>query len=314
MNNVACKVSVIVATYNGAKYLQRQFDSIRMQELQIDQVLIGDDCSNDCTASFTDDYIRKYNLTKWNLIRRKENIGWRANFIDLLKKSDGDYVFFSDQDDVWYPNKCKVLVDYMRDNPEALCVASDYDVNYVDKDGKIAKLKTEKNDMNERVENVLFDKQFNVIKRPGCSYCMSREMVNMIVNSWRTRVAHDALAWTLALTMGRLYIIHEKLFMFQRHLGSVTSLRTIFTRKQMVGIIQDVIELDQSVINACVVQGLHSENIGYVRKHKAFLERRKEIFVSKSILHLFLFQICNAKYYPKVKSLIADYLYIIKEE
>ena len=105
------KISVCLATYNGEKYIKEQLDSILMQLNKNDEVIIGDDGSNDLTLniihSYNDPRIKIYNNSFKNLI---------LNFESTLKKAKGDYIFLSDQDDVWLPNKVeeslKDLIEY----------------------------------------------------------------------------------------------------------------------------------------------------------------------------------------------------------
>ena len=55
-------ISVVMATYNGADFILEQLDSIRIQKLKPDQVIICDDCSTDQTVALIRDYITKHQL------------------------------------------------------------------------------------------------------------------------------------------------------------------------------------------------------------------------------------------------------------
>ena len=95
-------ISVCIATYNGEKYIKEQLDSILVQLGEDDEVIIGDDGSTDLTLdiikSYNDPRIKIYKNSFKNLI---------LNFESTLEKAKGDYIFLSDQDDVWLPNKVK---------------------------------------------------------------------------------------------------------------------------------------------------------------------------------------------------------------
>jgi Predicted glycosyltransferases len=95
-------ISVCIATYNGEKYIKEQLDSILVQLGEYDEVIIGDDGSTDLTLdiikTYNDPRIKIYKNSFKNLI---------LNFESTLEKAKGEYIFLSDQDDVWLPNKVK---------------------------------------------------------------------------------------------------------------------------------------------------------------------------------------------------------------
>ena len=112
------KVSVVMTTFNGEKYIKEQMDSIRTQSLEPDEVIICDDCSTDRTVNFIEDYIAHFQLKDWKLISNSVNKGWKRNFFDASKMSTGDVVFFSDQDDIWNRDKIEKLVTIMTQNED----------------------------------------------------------------------------------------------------------------------------------------------------------------------------------------------------
>ena len=96
-------VDVVMCTYNGAKFLRPQLDSILSQTYPIASVIIQDDCSTDSTA----DIIRQYQ-SRYSNIRfypNSHNLGFNRNFREAAMRSTADFVAFSDQDDVWFPTK-----------------------------------------------------------------------------------------------------------------------------------------------------------------------------------------------------------------
>ena len=95
------KISVCIATYNGEKYLKEQFDSILSQLSDEDEIIISDDSSTDKTLAIIDSYHDKR-------IRVFPNQKFHSpifNFENALKHARGDYIFLSDQDDVWEERK-----------------------------------------------------------------------------------------------------------------------------------------------------------------------------------------------------------------
>lgn len=66
------KISIIMSTYNGEKYLVEQLESIRLQTLQPDEIIISDDCSVDNSKEIIAQYIQKYNLSNWKYYVNKK--------------------------------------------------------------------------------------------------------------------------------------------------------------------------------------------------------------------------------------------------
>ena len=97
------RIAVLMATYNGEKYLEEQIDSILNQVIDTDfELIVRDDGSTDNTINILNSYSQKKLLT----FTAEQNQGAARSFITLLKNNSGfDYYAFSDQDDVWNPDK-----------------------------------------------------------------------------------------------------------------------------------------------------------------------------------------------------------------
>ena len=70
--------SVVMTTFNGAKYIFEQLESIRGQTLCVDEVLIFDDGSTDQTVQIINDYIQSNGLENWTIKINDQNLGWKA--------------------------------------------------------------------------------------------------------------------------------------------------------------------------------------------------------------------------------------------
>ena len=98
------KIDILLATYNGSKYLHEQLDSILSQSYGNINVIIRDDGSSDNTVMIIKEYEQKDNRIKL-LNDNLGNLGFVRNFEELMKNSTSEYLMFSDQDDIWYNNK-----------------------------------------------------------------------------------------------------------------------------------------------------------------------------------------------------------------
>lgn len=102
------KIAVILASYNGGKYIKEQIDSILNQESVMVDIIVYDDCSQDNTFEILNTYKNP------NLTVRKREVGTGSaanNFFDAIQSLSSelinsyDFIAFSDQDDIWLPNK-----------------------------------------------------------------------------------------------------------------------------------------------------------------------------------------------------------------
>ena len=101
------EVDVLLATFNGEKFLRELLNSLRMQVGVKINLLVGDDGSTDSTIAILEEFSESFNSMK---IFHFERIGPSRNFLSLLVLSKAEYVAFSDQDDVWDSNKILELV------------------------------------------------------------------------------------------------------------------------------------------------------------------------------------------------------------
>ena len=104
------KIDILMATYNGERYLKEQIESILNQTYSNIRLLICDDLSTDNTYNILKEYEKKDKRVK--VTRNENNLGVTKNFEKLLSMVESKYYMFSDQDDVW--NSDKVELSYRK--------------------------------------------------------------------------------------------------------------------------------------------------------------------------------------------------------
>jgi glycosyltransferase involved in cell wall biosynthesis len=120
-------ISIVLATYNGAKYITQQIDSILSQTHQPDELIVYDDCSTDNTVEIINGYKTKARFEIKITVNQK-NVGSTQNFNNALCDAKGDLVFLCDQDDYWLEDKIKITVDIARNNPDKLLFMNNADI------------------------------------------------------------------------------------------------------------------------------------------------------------------------------------------
>ena len=121
------KVSVVVTTYNGEKYVREQLYSILNQTRQADEVIISDDHSTDDSVKIIQNFILEHDLReKWYLNVNDYNLGLYANAYIATSMSTGDVFLWSDQDDVWLPRKIEKMVACVEQDPRIQAISCQY--------------------------------------------------------------------------------------------------------------------------------------------------------------------------------------------
>lgn len=107
-------VSVLLASYNGEKYIRDQLESILNQTLSDLSVVISDDCSTDGTPAVIREYEERYPGRIRSLRNRERSGSAQDNFFRLLSSVSDEYVMLCDQDDVWIQDKAEVTLREMK--------------------------------------------------------------------------------------------------------------------------------------------------------------------------------------------------------
>src|SRR5882762_2968068 len=111
---MAPSIDVLLATYNGARYLRPQIESILNQEGVSFRILVRDDGSVDETPAVIEHY-RRMRPDRFIRVSGSDHLGAAGNFASLLREAKAPYAALSDQDDVWAPHKLRTLLGVMRD-------------------------------------------------------------------------------------------------------------------------------------------------------------------------------------------------------
>lgn len=132
------KVSVVMAVYNGEKYLKDAIESILDQTFRDFEFIIVDDGSTDKTLEILKEYERKDKRIK--IIINKANIGLTKSLNKAIKEAKGEYIARQDDDDISLPERLKKQVEFLNRNEKIGIVGTFY--YEINKKGKIIGKKT----------------------------------------------------------------------------------------------------------------------------------------------------------------------------
>ena len=224
MENI--KISVVIATYNGAEYICEQLESIKNQTMPPDEVIICDDRSTDDTFDVVNNYIKEHNLEdKWHNFLNEKNLGYADNFDQATLKATGSLIFFSDQDDIWDLDKIETMVGIMKNNSECKVLCTDYSPWYTtDNAPKAPKSIIKRMPNNGRFELIEMNRKSIYIGALGCCMCVRKDFYHSIsqygFNDW----AQDDRMWKIAQCAHGCYILQKMFSSF----GCLTFDNTIY--------------------------------------------------------------------------------------
>ena len=210
------KVDILLATFNGEKYLRDQIDSILNQTYTDFRLLISDDCSSDNTQIILKEYEKKDNRIQ--IYYQRENLGVVRNFEFLLQKVEANYFMFADQDDIWKEYKIEKSVEKMQDTDSDL-VYSDLEVvneklevtyeSYWKLKGIYDKIKKYNN------FNSLYLNNFVT----GCTIIAKKECIQKVLPLPKTSkyVLHDYWLALIVSETGKINYIEEPLMKYRQH-------------------------------------------------------------------------------------------------
>jgi rhamnosyltransferase len=209
------RVLVLLATFNGQDFLKQQIDTILNQSNVEVTILAQDDSSGDYTPSI----LEKYSLQNANFLIKKSNSKFGSgalNFLDLLVYSDFesyDYIAFSDQDDIWAPDKLQSAI-YLMGESGSLGYSSDL-VAYSQEKYRawwIQKSQSAKS----------FDYLFQGASA-GCTYVLDSSAVKLVSNALRNKilaltnkVSHDWLIYAICRSNNLKWCMDNRSFIFYR--------------------------------------------------------------------------------------------------
>lgn len=240
------KISVALCTYNGARFLVSQLQSILFQTRQVDEIIICDDGSTDETIDILTDFKNKYPSI---ISFHKNDVPLRVikNFEKSISLCKGDIIFLCDQDDIWKKNKVEIVIEYFQNAPDYLGVFTDAElINDTEKP------------LNTTMWNILAFKEFakdkmdiykylvfhgNVVT--GACLAIKKEAKPLILPiRVITDNLHDALIALILAKKQKLGLIVEPLIKYRLHNSQQTNVLTKIGRINENGVKKSIIKGD----------------------------------------------------------------------
>ena len=210
------KIEILLATYNGEKYVGEQIDSIINQTYNNWELLIRDDNSKDRTLEILKEYEKKDKRIKV-IEDKKGNLGFVKNFEELLNNSKEDWVMFSDQDDYWLENKIEKYVAILNTSSEdilkkPMLIHS----NSFICDDNLEIIKDEF--INSKIANKYSEDDFYFAYFvQGSTVLINRAIIDLALPFSKNVTVHDRYFHLLAEFLGKRIFINETLIKYRQH-------------------------------------------------------------------------------------------------
>ena len=218
-------IDILMATYNGEKFVAEQIESILAQTYTDWRLLISDDGSSDDTVKLVDAYVRQDSRIQWES-RADHTGGSTANFMHLLHRSTSEYAMFCDQDDVWLPNKvessvaCLKALEAESPNTPAMVFTNlklvDRELNTIsDSCWGYLSIDPERTALTQLMIEPIVS---------GCTMILNADLRELVLGSQdpSSSLFHDWWISLVAASFGRIDYVSEPMILYRQHGENVT--------------------------------------------------------------------------------------------
>ncbi|MEL6688932.1 MAG: glycosyltransferase [Pseudomonadota bacterium] len=217
-------ISVALGTYNGARHIQAQLESLAAQTHLPLEVVVGDDGSSDGTLDRVSEFARSAPFPV-RIHRNETNLGYARNFLETAKRCNGDWIAFCDQDDVWLPHKLADAAKAIEQNASCVLVLQEAWLC----DGHLTKSGHKHPD---RIKPGMKDRhsQYGFWVWPGFLQTVSKDVIDLwdggaLPKNYfpeRPEIGHDKWTCQIANALGGICVLDEPAALYRRHDGALT--------------------------------------------------------------------------------------------
>lgn len=185
-NRENIRISVCMASYNGEMFILEQLNSILAQLGDQDEIVIIDDKSKDSTVFL----IKSLNDSRIRLFVNEKNLGVNKSFERAIRLATGRYIFMSDQDDIWTPDRVSVMLDSLIKDGSIVVSGN---TEAIDAQGNAIKynfgklFKKDSTAYKQNIRKIFLGKAYYY----GCAMAFSSELKNIILPFPRYLESHD---------------------------------------------------------------------------------------------------------------------------
>lgn len=273
------KVAVLLATYQGEKYIKQQLNSLLSQTYKNWRAFIHDDGSKDNTVGIIKEYCKKY-PDFFTIIEDAGCGGAKENFFFLTRMVESELYMYCDQDDVWKPDKIQLTFDEMekrvqKDKPCLIftdLVVVDSSLKVIDNSmSHYQRIECEKNSFNRAlIQNVV----------TGCTMMINRSLRDLMVKkcNYKNVLMHDWWAALIANAFGEIHYINTATILYRQHLDNSVGAKKTFSVENMKGILKNQQKV-KDALKGTRIQALEFYKVFGIKISKEYgdLDKKKKI-------------------------------------
>lgn len=291
------RISVAMATYNGARFISEQLASLAAQEVLPFELIVCDDGSSDGTPETVERFSETAPFSV-RVYRNEQNLGYAENFLKAARLCEGDWIAFCDQDDVWLPSKIGRATSVIQGNPSLTLVLQsalicDSDLR---NDGRLFPGSITAGSHGSR-------SRYGFWVWPGCLQTFRADLVHLSSAMQlppstlpdHKILPHDRWTCLVANALGGIQVLDEPVALYRRHATALTGNYDIQTSTEKVSTALGV-GSNHYVFLADVAR----ETAAYLRRLTSFADERVgEAFMrsARSFDRIAAIQSCRAALY-----------------
>lgn len=290
-------IDILLATYNGGKFLRNQIDSILNQSYKDWILLISDDGSTDDTLKIINEYIEKYRDKIKIVDSINKNKSSLYNFWHLLKFSKSDYIMFCDQDDIWLEDKIMNAFKTMiksEINFGKIPLLVHTDLKVIDERGILI------SDSLYRIQAIDPNK-FSDFKQllsqngiTGCTMLFNRELKKILSPVSENVIMHDWWIGLHASYFGKIVFLNSTDILYRQHQNNVVGAKNVRSFKYISSKLKKIKNIKSNILstyyqskefikyvnyNNCKA----TQNYNYLIEYSKFTECNKIFRIIKTI-------------------------------
>ena len=217
------KIHILLSTYNGEQFLAEQIQSIQNQTVQDWKLLIRDDGSRDRTREIIQEFVAQDSRIHWINENESKNLGVIKSFHNLAQFEEADVYFFSDQDDVWLPQKLELSLAEARKYPAEMPLMVYMDLTVVNQDLEVLSSSMIRSQSGHANTELVQELTENTVTG---GVAMVNHALIQLWNQTEDILMHDWYLALLATAFGKLVYIDQPGELYRQHEHNVLGART----------------------------------------------------------------------------------------
>ncbi len=211
-------ISVCMATFNGEDFILKQLDSILSELSNYDELIVVDDCSEDNTVKV----IMSLNDNRIKIHKNSRNLGHVQSFCKAVSLAKNEYIFLSDQDDIWTNGRVKLMIKNLVES-NALLLTSNF--KWIDRHDLPIEMHYDgvnKKNSHKYLKNI-FDIFIGKTNYFGCAMLFRKKLSKIISPTPKFVESHDLWVAIAANILRSNIHINEITFLKRKHTFNATS-------------------------------------------------------------------------------------------